>query len=187
MAKAPKGRALKVYWAEIDGLNDWVVGAPNRKEALAAFGVHQDLFAQGEAGDTADPAAIEAARAAPLTPLRRPKGSSEPYAPASGLSDWSAAIPKTPHAKTAAARPATKAEPAPAPKPRPDRRPLERAEAKLAEVETRHRESLQRLAEARAELDEREAREKARYAEEAKAARKALKAAEQAWRAAGGA
>ncbi|HEY4031161.1 MAG TPA: hypothetical protein VGM25_12505 [Caulobacteraceae bacterium] len=89
-----RDRQLKAYWAEIDGLHDWVVAAPNRAAALEAFGVRQNLFAQGEAGEASDPAAIEAARAQPLTPLRRPKGSSEPFAAATGAADWSAAIPK---------------------------------------------------------------------------------------------
>jgi hypothetical protein len=183
MAKPAKGRALKVYWAEIDGLHDWVVAAPNRTEALAAFGVRQDLFAQGEAGETADPAAIEAARDAPLTPLRRPKGSAEPYAAATGFSDWSAAIPDEPSPRPAPRRSGAKVAP---PAPRPDRRPLDRAEAALQAVETRHEEALRRLAEARAELDERQAREDARYAEDGAEARKALREAERAWREAGG-
>jgi hypothetical protein len=181
-----KQRQLKVYWAEIDGLNDWVVAAPNRPEALTAFGVRQDLFAQGEAGDASDPAAIEAARAQPLTPLRRPKGSSEPFAPATGLSDWSAAIPKARRENP----PKRKAKAGPhksRPQLRPNRRPLDRAEARLAEVETRHRDAVRRLAEDRARLDERQAREDADYAEEAAAAKRALADAEKAWREAGGA
>ena len=181
----PAGRTLKVYWAEIDGLNDWVVAAPNRPEALKAFGVHQDLFARGEAGDASDPGAIEAARAQPLTPLRRPKGSSGPFAPATGFSDWSAAIPRSP--PLAAVSPKRKAKAKAPPKPGPDRRPLDRAQARLAEVEARHRETLQRLAEDRARLDKRLAREEADYAEEAAIARRAVELAERTFREAGGA
>jgi hypothetical protein len=187
MAPKPKakGRALKVYWAEIDGLNDWAVAAANRSEALKAFGVHQDLFARGEAGDDADPAAVEAARAQPLTPLRRPKGSDQPFAPATGFTDWSAAIPKT-KSKVSPARPKVKASSRP-PKPKPDRRPLDQAEARLAEVETRRRAAMERLAKDQARLDERRAREVAGYAEEAAEAKRAVAEAERAWRAAGGA
>ena len=182
-----KARPLKVYWAEVDGLHDWIVASPNRPEALEALGVNPDLFAQGEAGDASDPAAIQAARAQPLTPLRRPKGSSEPFAPATGAADWSAAIPKTAlkdrltpsSAKTAKAKIA-------APE-KPDRRQLDRAEARVAEIEARHREALKRLAEDQARLDERRVREEQDHAEEAAQARRALKDAERAFRAAGGA
>ena len=88
-----KARPLKVYWAEVDGLHDWIVASPNRPEALEALGVNQDLFAQGEAGDASDPAAIQAARAQPLTPVPPPNGSSEAFAPASGAPDWTAPLP----------------------------------------------------------------------------------------------
>lgn len=178
MAAKPKAKArpLKVYWAEVDGLHEWIVSAPNRSEALDALGVNQDLFAQGEAGDASDPAAIEAARAQPLTPLRRPRGSSEPFAPATGATDWSAAIPETAKAaKSKAAPPKT-----------PDRRPLDRAEARLAQVEARHRDALKRLAEDRARLDERQAREAADYGQEAAEANRAVEAAERSFREAGG-
>jgi hypothetical protein len=187
----PKGRQLKVYWAEIDGLSDWVAAAPNRAEALKAFGVNQDLFAQGEAGDASDAATTEAARAQPLTPLRRPKGSSQPFAPATGFADWSAAIPE---AKPKAASPRSKAKASAPPskpksksKPRPDRRPLDRAKARLAEVEARHEDALRRLAEDRARLDERQGREDADYADDAAEAKRAVAEAERAWRAARGA
>jgi len=180
-----KTRPLKVYWAEIDGLHDWVVAAPNRPEALEAFGVRQDLFAQGEAGDAADPAAIDAARAKPLTPLQRPKGSSARFTSATGAADWSAAIPKTALRDALAPAKRSKAKAA-KPKPRPDRGPLDRAEARLAEIEARHREALKRLAEDRARLDERQAREDADYADDLAEARRALAGAKRAFRQAGG-
>jgi hypothetical protein len=181
----PKGRPLKVYWAEIDGLSDWVVAAPNHAKALAAFGVHQDLFAQGEAGDASDAAAIEAARAQPLTPLRRAKGSTQPFAPATGFTDWSAAIAE---AAPGAGNTRAKAEAAAkaAPKPKPDRRPLDRAKARLAGIEARREEASRRLAEDRVRLDERQAREEADYAAESAEARRAVEKAERTWRDAGG-
>ena len=189
MAPKPEdgaGRKLRVYWAEIDGLHDWVVAAPNRPEALKALGVRQDLFAQGEAGETSDSAAIAAARAAPCTPLRRLKGSSKPFAPATGVSDWSAAIPKT-AVDRAPGRTKPQAAAAPPAKPKPDRRPLDRAKARLAEVDARHRDAVKRLAEDRARLDARQAREEEDYAGQAAEAKQAVKEAEKAWRKAGGA
>jgi hypothetical protein len=181
-----KGRQLKVYWAEIDGLHDWIVAAANRREALEAFGVRQDLFAQDEAGDAVDPEAMAAARAEPLTPLRRPKGSSDPFVPATGSTDWSAAIPRTALGSAAKPKPKPKGKAAAPPKPKPDRRPLDRAEAELAAVEARHRDALKRLNEDRARFDARQAREAADYAEEAAEAKRAVDKAERAFRQAGG-
>jgi hypothetical protein len=182
-------RKLKVYWAELDGLNDWVVAAPNRAEALKAFDVHQDLFGQGEAGEADDPGAVEAARGQPLTPLRRPKGSQQPFAPATGFTDWSAAIAEARPpvgARTAASSGSKAKASAPPPRPKPDRRPLDRAKARLTAIETRHQQALRRLAEDRARLDERQAREEADFAEESAEAGRAVAEAERAWREAGG-
>lgn len=172
MAKAaPKGRKPKVYWAEIDGLNEWIVAAPNKDEALAAFGVNQDLFAQGAAGEEADPDKAEAARAEPGTPLRRPKGSKAAFAPADGGTDWSAAIPKG--AKSTA-------------KKKPDRKALDRAETRLKEVDEEHRQALAEIAEDRARLDEREEREIRRYRTAKAEAEAGRDEAKQAFESAGG-
>ena len=59
---------LKTYEAEIDGLHQWIVAAPNQRAALDAFGVHQDLFAQGLARPTSETGAVEAANASPGSP-----------------------------------------------------------------------------------------------------------------------
>lgn len=64
---------LKVFVTS-DGLTDYVVAATSRAKALAAWGVHQDLFKAGRATETDDPALAEAARAQPETVLRRPRG-----------------------------------------------------------------------------------------------------------------
>ena len=65
---------LKVFVTS-DGLTDYVVAASSRPKALAAWGVHQDLFKTGAARETDDPALVEAALAAPGEVLRRPAGS----------------------------------------------------------------------------------------------------------------
>lgn len=146
---AAKGRAPKVYWAEVDGLNEWIVAAPNRPDALAALDIHQDLFAQGLAGEETDPDKIAQARARPCTALRRPKGSNDRFSPAAGGADWSAAVPKGAKAK---ARPKT-----------PDRRALDEAEARLQRIEEEHRRALDEIEADRARLDERAAQEAQRY------------------------
>jgi hypothetical protein len=119
-------RPLKVYAADIDGLYEWIVAAPNQGAALQAFGVHQNLFAQGKARPTDEPDALAAARAAPGTPLRRRLGGKAAFAPASSdddVSSWEAA------AKAVGARKTPRA--------KPDRRALEAAEAELGAFESR--------------------------------------------------
>ena len=147
MVKTAKGRKLKVYWAEIDGLNEWIVAAPNRDEALAAFGVRQDLFAQGAAGEVTDPDKIASAREQPGVPLRRPKESKAEFAAPTGAADWSAATPR------GSTRPKKKA----------NRKALDQAEARLDEVENDHLQAMADIEQDRARLDEREDREARRY------------------------
>ena len=145
MAKTPK-----VYAAEIDGLNEWIVAAPNQADALAALGVGQNLFAQGLAHPTDDPAAKKAALAAPGVALRRPKGSKAEFKPVSAEPDaggWAKA------AKAVGAKAAPK-------KPKRDRRALDEAENELAEFESESEKSLddlrreeRRLADRRQDLE----------------------------------
>jgi hypothetical protein len=108
---------LKTYTAEIDGLHEWIVAAPNQQAALDAFGVNQNLFAQGAAGVTTDVVAVKAAEAQPGVPLRRAKGSKDAFEAAGGGSGWTLAL----EASTAKA-PKMKA---------PSRRALDEAEAAL--------------------------------------------------------
>jgi hypothetical protein len=167
---ATAGRKPKVYGAEIDGLNEWIVAAPNRPAALEAFGVNQDLFAQGMAWEEKDAAKAQAALAAPGQPLRRAKGSKAPFAPATGATDWSSAEPKG-----ARRKPKT-----------PDRRPLDHARTELERIEARRADGVREIAAERARLDAREA-EEAREFDAARAkAKAAVDAAEAAYRNAGG-
>ena len=68
---------LKVFQTS-DGITDYVVAVSSRPKALAAFGVHQDLFKQGLAFEVADAALIEAATARPGEVLERPAKSKKP-------------------------------------------------------------------------------------------------------------
>jgi hypothetical protein len=64
---------LKVFTTS-DGLTDYVVAASSRPKALAAWGVHQDLFKAGKAAETDDATLRAAALAQPGAVLRRPSG-----------------------------------------------------------------------------------------------------------------
>jgi hypothetical protein len=64
---------LKVFVTS-DGLTDYIVAASSRPKALAAWGVRQDLFKEGQAQETDDPALVKAALAQPGEVLRRSTG-----------------------------------------------------------------------------------------------------------------
>jgi len=70
---------LKVFVTS-DGLTDYVVATSSRAKALAAWGVRQDLFKEGQAHETDDPGLIAAATAQPGEVLRRAAGSRETLA-----------------------------------------------------------------------------------------------------------
>jgi hypothetical protein len=66
---------LKVFVTS-DGLTDYVVAVSSRAKALAAWGVRQDVFKEGQAYETDEPGLVEAALAQPGEVLRRPSGAS---------------------------------------------------------------------------------------------------------------
>jgi hypothetical protein len=132
LAKAP-ARRLKVFQAQL-GFYDTVVAAPSQAAALRAWGIHQNLFADGLARTTDDPQAVEAALAHPETPLKRAVGSSDPFA-------LEANLPKIPEAprkaqSAAAGKREPKAQPA---RPPADRSALDAAEAALRELDERRK------------------------------------------------
>ena len=162
---------LKTYEAEIDGLHQWVVAAPNQRAALDALGVHQDLFAQGLARVSDDAAARKSAEAQPLTPLRRDKGSTAPFTAVDGggLDVWEKA------AKAAGRLAGTK------PRHR-SRARLDAAEGKLKAFEEEADAQLAEIAQARAELDarqetlsDRQSRDRSRLTEAVERERKAYR------------
>ena len=146
---------LKVFVTS-DGLTDYVVATSSRPKALAAWGVHQDLFAQGAARETDDPALVKAALAQPDEVLEMPAGS------AAQLKALKATAP------------ATKKEPS-----RAALRKVADLEAQVDALEQRWSEQVAALQKARDELDEREAREQAAHeAERAKLSERLTKARE---------
>ncbi|MFL5295359.1 MAG: hypothetical protein ACJ798_03155 [Phenylobacterium sp.] len=64
---------LKVFVTS-DGLTDYVVAVSSKAKALAAWGLRQDVFKEGRARETDDPALVKAATARPGEVLRRPAG-----------------------------------------------------------------------------------------------------------------
>jgi colicin import membrane protein len=67
-------RKLKIYQTSL-GFFDLAIAAPSMKAALQAWGSETNLFHQGFAKETDDPAIVAAALAKPGVVLRRPVGS----------------------------------------------------------------------------------------------------------------
>lgn len=133
MPKKP-GRKLKVFQARI-GFYDIVVTTGSKAAALRAWGTRQDLFAQGVAEIVTDPAIISAATEHPDTPLRRPVGSDLPFSTEVARPRLADIDPNPGDVEAEAeegARPATR------PKPAPDRRELDAAEDRMAELDREH-------------------------------------------------
>jgi hypothetical protein len=73
MAGTERRMKLKVFTTQA-GFYDVAVAASSQPKALAAWGVHQNLFAEGMAKIATDPATIAAALAKPGVVLRRALG-----------------------------------------------------------------------------------------------------------------
>lgn len=131
---------LKVFVTS-DGLTDFVVATSSKAKALAAWGVHQDLFKSGAARETDDPDLVAAAQARPGEVLRRPAGSREALA------------------KLRAPKPKAKKGPSPAALKR-----VADLEARRASLEETHKAACAEIAAAREELNAREALEARNYA-----------------------
>jgi hypothetical protein len=171
-------RKLKVFQAQL-GFYDTVVATPSRAAALRAWGVSQDLFAEGLARPAEDPSALAAATAHPGVVLRRPAGSRTAFAVEPDALPQVPAAPKRPRAAVKAPKPPPAAPP-------PDRRPLERARAAVERLAARRLEEEARF-EARREALEAEAdAAQAAYVAARRRADAALDAARVAYRKAGG-
>lgn len=181
MAKAPAKRRLKVYQAQF-GFHDSVVAAPNQKAAMEAWGIRQNLFAEGRATITQDPDAIAAALAHPEVPLRRAVGSTDPFSLEPGLPD----VPDAPKPKKADLKLVPKAMPPKATRPPPDRSALTAAEARLTAINTRRLEEEAAFQARREALEAEETASRRRWSQARKAAEADLEKARRAFRDAGG-
>src|ERR1700761_236263 len=179
MAK-PAARRLKVFQAQL-GFYDTVVAAPSQAAALRAWGMHQNLFADGQARVTDDPQAVKAALAHPEIPLKRAVGSNDPF----GLE---ANLPKVPAGakRTATSKLAPKPAPEPPPKPAADRSAIDAAEAALKKVDDARKKEEARLDREQEELDAKVAKAQSNYVSNRKAASGAVVEARKAYRDAGG-
>ena len=181
MTRPKPGRhKLKVFQAQL-GFYDSVVAAPSQAAALRAWGVHQNLFADGQARIPTDEAAIASATAHPETPLRRPIGSNDPFElePPNPPN-----IPVT--RKTTRTKPAAKAGTKPEPPPSADRTALSQAEAALRSVDERRKREEADFRARREKLDAESADAQASYLEARKGATSRVTKARQAYRKAGG-
>ena len=174
-------RRLKVFQASL-GFFESVVAVPSRPAALEAWGVRQNLFAEGMATIATDQAAVEAALAHPGEPLRRPIGSSDRFVlEPDGL-------PNVPHAIRRSTRPAVpRSTDAETSRRTPDRSALDRAEAALRAIDEARKADEADFSRRRQALDEAEARAQRAYVKARRAARDTLDAARRAFVRAGGA
>src|SRR5690348_17202216 len=81
-------RKLKTFQTSV-GFHDLAIAAPSMKAALEAWGAGSNLFHQGAAKETDDPAIVAATMAKPGVVLKRPAGSKGRFAEHAGLpGDW---------------------------------------------------------------------------------------------------
>lgn len=174
------GRKLKVFQAQF-GFYDTVVAAASQAAALRAWGTRQNLFASGEATITTDEAAVAAAVIHPETPLRRPVGSTDPFAlEPTGLPRVHEA-PKRPTAKAA-----VKVQPAPSTRALADRSKLDEAEKALGQIDERRKREEADFRREEDDLDARKSEAQAAYVGARKAATATVVDARMAYRGAGG-
>jgi type IV secretory pathway VirB10-like protein len=134
-------RKLKVFTTSA-GFFDLAVSAPSMKAALEAWGAGANLFHQGFARQTDDPAIVKAAMARPGVVLRRPVGTDRPFAEEAKASEAPfkgrvAKKPKVARPKAAAPKRKPAAE-------KPASRRVEREAARAFEQERERRERRER-------------------------------------------
>lgn len=145
---------LKVFLTS-DGFTDYYVAASSRPKALAAWGVKQDLFKEGRAEETDDPALIASALEKPGEVLQRPAGGKPPVIPT---------LTRPAARKPLRARPSS---PPPPPKPSPEAlRRLADLERRMAALEASYERQRRDFAADRAALEAREARARQSYERE---------------------
>lgn len=141
-------RKLKTFITQM-GFYDLAVAAPSMKAALDAWGASQNLFHQGFAHQTDDPAIVAAASAKPGTILRRAAGTKNPFTERAAL----------PHVKGRAAKRAAK-------KPVPDLAAIREAKENRDRAQVRHARNMEKLRQRQAAIEDEIATEEARWEDE---------------------
>ena len=173
-------RRLKVFQAQF-GFYDTVVAASSQAAALKAWGVHQNLFANGEARLATDDAAAAAALEHPETPLRRAVGSSDPFRLEPASLPQVPDVPKRPTAK-ATSEPKRVAPPTPP----ADRTALDAAERALSKLDAARKAEEADLRSRQGALDAAKIAAQSAYVADRKAAAAAIAKARAGYREAGG-
>jgi hypothetical protein len=178
-----KPRRLKVYQAAF-GFHESVVAAPNQAAALRAWGVRQNLFAEGQAKVATDENGITAAQAHPEVPLRRAVGSDDPFVlqPPTPAKPLIEAEPRSRREKPASRPPAAPE----APKPPADRSSLDAAEKALAALGEARKRAEEAFRGRQETLDAEREAAKRRWKEQRKAAERMIERERRAYRDAGG-
>ena len=83
-------RKLKTFQTSL-GFYDLAIAAPSMKAALEAWGAGSNLFHQGIAAETSEPAVVAATMAKPGVVLKRPAGSTGHFSEHSDIPSQSAA------------------------------------------------------------------------------------------------
>jgi len=138
-------RKLKTFVTE-SGFFELAVAAPSMKEALRDWGIGVNLFQQGLARQTEDPAIVAAARSAPGKVLSRPIGSKAPFREGAELPKPRGKAPnrskgkaKTKSKSRTRSKSNGRAEPTSRPHGAVDLRAVREARGALEEAQQRHR------------------------------------------------
>ena len=177
---------LKVFVTS-DGLTDFVVATSSKAKALAAWGVRQDVFKEGQARETDDPDLVADATAHPGEVLRRPAAGRAELAKLKPAKPRPAAPKLVKPARAAKPVEAAKSEPRPEPAP-PKLKARSKAqlklvadlEARLAALEAAQAKAQARLERDRAELQRRAEALEDEHAQQSKQLQAALSAARRA-------
>jgi hypothetical protein len=182
MARTPAKRRLKVFAAQF-GFQDSVVAASSQKAALDAWGIRQNLFAegtgQGHGGGSRRCRRGPGPSRHSVAPRRGVQGS---FSLEPGLPD----VPDPPRPKAPALKPVPKTAPPKPKRPPADRSALTAAEEQLAAINTRRIEDEAQFQKRREALQADEGAARQRWSRDRKAAEALLNKARTAFKADGG-
>lgn len=172
-------RKLKSFVTE-SGFFELAVAAPSMKEALRDWGIEVNLFQQGLARQTDDPAIVAATGAVPGTVLRRPIGSKDVFRERAALPKVKGRPAGKSRTPSQSGRQANAQEKSPAKSISPpsrdavDLRAIRQARAALEAAEARHRKKVAALDKKRDGLERRAEHEQEKWQREKKKLEEAI-------------